>query len=208
MRATNLTDEQIGELRERARRESGPFTNPAILASDYSHNGEWAAEIIGERGSPAGLTWPEVYLLHIAKQAEPDPPPPPLAAARLQEYRVKEAARRKIEAETWRQKLEEWDALKAALATLGVEVTVRHNYTSHRHVEGYRQGVDHIWLRTSLTFGRLIRKADNVLCYVPSKAKDLDHFPVEGECDDRVPECKICLKTARSIAERLKGGRA
>lgn len=33
MRATNLTDEQIAELREKARREAGPFTNPAIVSS-------------------------------------------------------------------------------------------------------------------------------------------------------------------------------
>src|SRR5690606_39386866 len=58
------------------------FTNPAIIGTSVSHNPEWAAEIIGERSNPVGLTWPEVYLLHLAKQAEPDPPPPPLATAR------------------------------------------------------------------------------------------------------------------------------
>ena len=99
MRATNLTPEQIEALRERARREAGPFTNPAITASSVSHNPEWAAGIIGERSSAMGLTWPEVYLLYIAKQAEPDPPPPPLATARRLECEREEEQRRKAAAE-------------------------------------------------------------------------------------------------------------
>lgn len=203
MRATNLTSEQIEELRERARLEAGPFTNPAIIASGHSHNSEWAAEIIGERSSSMGLTWPEIYLLHLAKQAEPDPPPPPLAAARMREYEEREKRQRQELAKAWKQKVDEWEALKSALEAAGTKVTVRHNYTSHRHVDGYAQGADHIYLRRALVFGRLYRDAESVLCWTPSRAKDLVHFPVEGEYDDRVPTCQACLKTARSIAERI-----
>lgn len=205
-RATNLTDEQITELRERAHREAGPFTDPAIIASFASHNPEWAAEIIGERSNPMNLTWPEVYLLYIAKQAEPDPPPPPLATARRLAYQQEEAQRRAAEQEKWRQKWADWERLKAALVAAGTRVTIRHNYTSHRHLDGYTQGADHIYLKEPLTFGRLHRDADVVLCWTPSRAKDLDYFPVEGEYDDRVPTCKACIKTACSIAERVAAG--
>jgi hypothetical protein len=204
MRATNLTDEQIAELRERARREAGPFTNPAITSSSYSHNPEWAAEIIGERSNPRGLTWPEVYLLYIAKQAESDPPPPPLETARRLAYEQEEKQRRAAEAERNGQLFKEWLRLKAALEEVGTRATVRHNYTSHRHLDGYTQGADHIYLKDSLTFGRLRREAGYVLCWTPSRAKDLDYFPVEGEYDDRWPTCKACLGKARSIAERIK----
>ncbi|MFE0472486.1 hypothetical protein ACFW2V_12820 [Streptomyces sp. NPDC058947] len=202
MRATNLTTEQITELRERARREAGPFTNPAITSSSYSHNPEWAAEIIGERSNPRVLTWLEVYLLYIAKQAEPDPPP--LAMARRRAYEQEEKQRRAAEQERWRQEWSDWEYLKATLEAAGTQVTVRHNYTSHRHLDGYTQGADHIYLKKPLTFGRLRRDADIVLCWTPSRAKDLEYFPVEGEYDDRVPTCKACIKTARSIAERIK----
>jgi len=205
-RATNLTPEQIEELRERAHREAGPFTNPAIIGTSVSHNPEWAAEIIGERSNPVGLTWPEVYLLHLAKQAEPDPPPPPLATARRLECERKEKARRQALAEARSREFEEWLHLKAVLEGLGTRVTVRHNYTSHRHLDGYTQGADHIWLRDPLSFGRLRRDAKVVLCWTPSRAKDLDHFPVEGEYDDRMPGCKACLKIARSLAGRVARG--
>jgi hypothetical protein len=203
MRATNLTDKQIEDLRERARREAGSFVNPAIATGFSSHNSEWAAEIIGERSSGMGLTWPEVYLLHIAKQAEPDPPPPPLATARRRVYEQEERQRREAEVEKYRRQFEEWLHLKGALEKAGTQVTVRHNYTSHRHLDGYTQGADHIYLKAPLAFGRLRRDAEAVLCWTPSRAGDLEYFPVEGEYDDRVPTCKACLKLARSIAERI-----
>lgn len=145
-----------------------------------------------------------MYLLYIAKQAEPDPPPPPLETARRLACEQEEKQRRATEAENYRQLFEEWLRLKAALEEVGTRATVRHNYTSHRHLDSYTQGADHIYLKDDLAFGRLHREAGCVLCWTPSRAKDLDHFPVEGEYDDRRPTCAACLKTARSIAERIK----
>lgn len=204
MKATNLTDERIASLRERALREAGPFVNPRLVGRIGIHNAEWASEILGFPFSGADrLLWPDLYLLYLAAQEEPAPPPPPLATARRLEYERQEEQRRRAEAEKHGRKVEEWEYLKDALREAGTEVTVRHNYTSHRHLDGYTQGGDHIYLRKSLDFGRLHRDADSVLCWTPSRAKDLEHFPVEGEYDDRVPTCKACLKTARSIAERL-----
>lgn len=208
MRATNLTAEQIQELRERARKEAGPFVNPAIASGFSVHNAEWASEILGEAyGDSRRLLWRDVYLLHLAKQAEPSPPPPPLATARRLEYEQEEAQRRAAEQKRWQEEWVDWERLKAALEEAGTRVTVRHNYTSHRHLDGYTQGADHIYLRERLDFGRLHRDAEIVLCWVPSKAKDLEHFPGEGEYDDRVPTCKACLKIARSIAERVEASK-
>lgn len=208
MKATNLTPEQIEALRERARREAGPFVNPAITSSFRPHNPEWSAEILGEHyDRPRRLLWWEVYLLYIAAQEEPSPPPPPLATARRLEFEKKEEERREAEKEKWRAKWADWESLKKALEEAGTRVTVRHNYTSHRHLDGYVQGVDHIYLKEPLNFGRLRRDSDIVLCWTPSRAKDLEYFPVEGEYEDRVPNCKACLKIARSIADRVNAQR-
>jgi hypothetical protein len=206
VKATNLTDKQIGELRERAPREAGPFVNPRLVGCIRVHNAEWASEILGfPFPGNDRLPWPDLYLLHLAAQEEPAPPPPPLATARRLVHEQQEEQRRKMEAERYRLEVGEWERLKAALEEAGTEVTVRHNYTSHRHLDLYTQGGDHIYLRKPLHFGRLYRDAGSVLCWTPSRAKDLEHFPVEGEYDDRLPTCKACLKTACSIAERLTG---
>lgn len=204
MRATSLTDEEIGALRERARREAGPFVDPHLVHRIRIHNAEWASGILGfSFTGPEHLIWSDLYLLHIASEVEPSPPPPPVQTAQLIKYRGEEAARRKAEAVAYRQKVDEWNRLKAALEAAGTRVSVRHNYTSTRHLDLYVQGVDHIYLKAPLDFGRLHRDADIVLCWTPSRAKDLEHFPVEGEYDDRVPECRACLKIARSIANQL-----
>lgn len=202
MKATNLTPEQIERLRERARREAGPFVNPAISGTFHPHNPEWTAAILGHRPKRR-LLWREVYLLYIAAQEEPSPPPPPLETARRLECERQEEERRRAEREAWQREFEDWLRLKRALEAAGTKVTVRHNYTSHRHA----QGADHIYLREPLVFGRLHRDAETVLCWTPGRAKDLEYFPVEGEYDDRIPTCKACLKTARSVAKRVTAER-
>lgn len=81
-----------------------------------------------------------------------------------------------------------------ALATR-LTAEVRHNYTSHRHLGHYQQGADHIYLPEGITAGRLIRPAGRVLCWTPSRARDLREFPAPA-ADGRPPACRACLRTA------------
>lgn len=200
MRATVLTEGEITGLRKRAHREAGPFVDSHLIHRIVIHNAEWASEILGHPFLGARyLPWRELYLLHLASQAEPVPPAPPLetaararAAQELQESQERWARARERE-------VREWEALAAALP---VPVEVRHNYTSHRHLGHYSQGGDHIYLLEELRIGRLYRRASDVLCYTPSRAKDLREFP-ETATDGRTPNCKVCLKTAHSIVERV-----
>ncbi|WP_432051779.1 hypothetical protein [Streptomyces xiamenensis] len=200
--ATRLRPEQIAELHDRARHEAGRFVDPHLSQRIRVHNGEWASAILGHPfPGQHRVTWPELYLLHIAAEAEPSPPPPPLATAAAARHRAeRETARAAVE-RAYRQQVEEWEQLAAGLAHLGVRAEVRHNYTSHRHLGHYAQGGDHIYLLDDLHVGRLRRPARNVLCYTPSRARDLREFP-EPARDGRPPTCRACLTTARRITTR------
>ncbi|MGP3951306.1 hypothetical protein [Streptomyces sp. 7N604] len=197
--ATALSPERIAELHERARREAGPFVHARVLETPV-HNAEWAAAVLGRPyHGPRTVTWPERYLLYLAALAEPTPPPPPKATAALVRYRAEEEARRKAAEEQHRRRVQEWEELAAALHdATGVRFEVRHNYTSHRHLDGYTQGGDHIYLLDDLDVGRLHRKAHHVLCWVPSRAHDLEVF--EFLDDGRLPNCKACLRIARRLS--------
>ena len=155
-RATALTAEQIAELREQARREAGPFVDPRVQNTPV-HNGEWAAAVLG-RPYPGlvAMTWPELYMLHLAVQAEPSPPPPPIATAALTRNRAEQEQRQREAAEDHRWQAHEWESLASALRDFtGARVEVRHNYTSHRHLDSYTQGADHIIMSAVCTAKRM-----------------------------------------------------
>jgi hypothetical protein len=191
-RATGLTPAEIDRLRARAEREAGSLVDPHVLVSPV-HNGEWCSEILG-RPFPGEryVTWPERYLLHIATQAEPCPPPPPVATAAAARARAELDAAQQRRVDEHARQAEVWERLRKALP---VAAEVRHNYTSHRHLGHYSQGGDHIYLPDGIAVGRLRRPAHRVLCWTPSKARDLREFP-EPATDGRVPSCRACLRTA------------
>jgi hypothetical protein len=201
-RATALTPAELDELRARAAREAGPFVDPDVQRRFRVHNPEWATEILGGpyRG-PYGVTWPELYLLHLAVQAEPTPPPPPRATAARAARELEEAAARRAAAEEAAHREREWRELVAALHQAGVRVEVRHNYTSHRHLELYTQGADHVYLLDALHVGRLHRDAGTALCHTPSNARNLEYL--EPTTDGRLPSCQTCLRRMRAAARRL-----
>lgn len=201
-RATNLTPAELDALRARARREAGPFVDPDVQRRFRVHNGEWATEVLGgPYGGPHALTWPELYLLHLAVQAEPTPPPPPRATAARLARELEEAPARRAAAEEAARQEEEWRDLVATLQAAGVRVEVRHNYTSHRHLEFYTQGGDHVYLLDPLHVGRLHRDARVALCHTPSNAPNLEYL--EPTQDNRLPSCRTCLRHMRSAARRL-----
>ncbi|MGC0418373.1 hypothetical protein [Embleya sp. AB8] len=199
--ATHLTPERIAELRDTARREAGPFVNPKVLNTPI-HNAEWASTILGRAYcGPRSVTWQERYLLYIATRAEPAPPPPPRATAARARYRAEEETRRTVAHEKHRKLVAVWEAMAETLRKRhGVRVEVRHNYTSSRHLDGFTQGVDHVYLLDALTAGRLRRDAGRVLCWTPSRARDLQ--VLDDPNDDRLPTCRACLRIAHGLTNR------
>lgn len=166
--ATALTETDLAELRERARREAGPFTDPRIINRAIPHSFAWASAVLGRPyGGPRSITWPERYLLHIAAETEPTPPSPRPTESTPAQARGDERTYQEQLAAAW----------KAIADQLPVPAEVRHNYTSVRHLDLYTQGGDHIFLLEELHIGRIHRPADNPLCYTPSRARDLREFP-------------------------------
>lgn len=201
-RATALTLAELDQLRARAEREAGPFVDPALQRRHRVHNAEWAGEILGHPyGGPYVITWPELYLLDLAVQEEPAPPPPPLATAARAARELEESTVRRAAAEEAAHREGEWRELVAAFRQAGVRVEVRHNYTSHRHLEFYTQGGDHVYLLDLLQVGRLHREAGTALCHTPSNAHNLEYL--EPTTDGRLPSCRTCLLRMRSAAHRL-----
>lgn len=207
MRATNLTRQEIDSLRERAKREAGPFVDPRLVNRIEIYNSEWASEILGFpfEGS-SRLPWSILYLLHLASRAEPAPPPPPVATARQLAMKEERWHRERLAKEEADRRRNEWCYLAAALGKAGAKIEVRHNYTSRRHLDGFTQGADHIFLLESFRFGRLCREGNVALCWTPSRAKGLQHFPNEPDNPEDPPTCKACLKVARSVAKKIAFG--
>lgn len=80
MNATALTPEQIAELRDRARNRAGSFVDPRILRAHQERIQcrEWEIAVVGEKPAPCGWSWVQICLLHLAREAEPNPPAPEL----------------------------------------------------------------------------------------------------------------------------------
>lgn len=195
-RATNLTDETLAQLRDRARREAGPFIDPVRLPQlkriVVGAQQEWMSAVLGRPVHDwRRIDWSELVLLGLARDAEPVPPVPPRVLA----ARDTCAEQRRAQVTMAQDRAGSWQDLRSRLP---VKVEVAHNYTSHRHVEGYVQGADHIIVLEDLHDGRLHRAAGRPLCWTPSRAANLEVFDDAG--DHRVPGCQACLRTAERIA--------
>ncbi|MGV9267396.1 hypothetical protein ACWDRR_22345 [Kitasatospora sp. NPDC003701] len=199
-RPTRLTDEQITELRDRARREAGPFVNPALVhATRYFHNRDWAAAVTGTADFSIGH-WPTLYLLHIAMQAEPEPP---VTRAQLADHAAAEERVRTAEtmrvlreqrtAERHRAEADEW-----AVAVRGclVKVVVREN--RHGRVRGgARERLRHVVPISEAASGRGRRHlAGRALCETPNRARPLQ---LVDEPVDEPATCRRCLAYVAQI---------
>ena len=194
--STRLSAATIAELRKRATLAAGPFVDPVVFRrlqqwAPSSHP-EWAAAILGRPFT--GIRYvsnADLLLLDLAHTAEPDPPP---SAALL-------AARAELQRTSAEQLERRWAALAAwqtTRAALPVRVDVVHNYTSARHTETHVQGVDHAIVREPLHVGRLHRDPGQTLCWSPSRAQHLVHF--SDHYDDRIPDCRLCLRIIARLA--------
>jgi hypothetical protein len=188
---------EYGELRAAADRRAGPFVDPVdvhhrIPALVDRRGHDWVRAVLGRGyGGPAALYGSDMELLKLADERGLDPPLPAHIVAARAAARAREEEEERRRAELIRLRDAEWDALREALP---VRVDVYHNYTSHRHYDGYVQGVDHIVVKEELHVGRLHRDKGRPLCWTPSRADDLVVFDDPG--DHRRPECKACIRTA------------
>lgn len=195
-RVTNLTDEALAQLRAQARREAGPFVDPRRLPQLHralvGAQQEWVSAVLGRPVRDwRRVSWTELVLLGLARDVEPAPPVAPRVLA-AQDARAEEQRAHAMRAQD---RIDSWRDLRSRLP---VTVEVAHNYTSHRHVEGYSQGTDHVIVLEDLHIGRLHRAAGRPLCWTPSRADYLEVFDDPG--DHRLPGCKACLRTAERIA--------
>ncbi|KUF17351.1 hypothetical protein [Streptomyces silvensis] len=199
-RATALSDREIAALRERARREAGPFVDPRIVSSPrYFHNREWAAAIVGRPDFSVG-DWSTLYLLAIAMDAEPDPPVTraQLAAqAAIEERALSAEANRALrEQHTAARHRTEAAAWAAAVRTCLVKVIVCENRYG-RVRDGARERLRHVLPLGEVFSGRRRRHlAGRALCETPGRAKPLalDEDPIAAPAT-----CQRCLSYVSQI---------
>ena len=205
--ATNLTAEQLEQLRAEAYAQRSPFIDPAAwrAVTETHFYPEWATAILGHpyQGPNRIERW-ELSLLALALAAEPDRPiPAAVAAAHLawdemaKKRAAEDAAKRQVERDAWH----------ALRDRLPVPVTVGHNWTMG-HYDGHVAGKDHIVVQADLHVGRLHRPAKEVLCATPSKktSGSRNKDPLRGvdrddDGEDRIPTCKQCLRISERIAK-------
>jgi hypothetical protein len=198
--ATRLTDAQLAELRDRARRVAGSFVDPAQLtrvAGFVAGRHAWASAVLGKPLNIRALTNTELAMLDLAAEAEADPPAEPRSPAPWEagyqptNSELAKRARRRAQDEEWRR----------LAAALPVAVRIAYNYSGPHHYEGHVSGAEHIIVRAALDAGRLQRAADQSLCETPSRTRSL-WFDVFDEARDpvRIPTCKACLRFAYRLA--------
>ncbi|MFB7375788.1 hypothetical protein ACFC6U_11860 [Kitasatospora purpeofusca] len=199
-RPTRLTDAQITELRDRARREAGPFVNPAFVhAARHFHNRDWAAAITGTAHFSIGH-WPTLYLLHIAMQTEPEPPVTrsQLAERAAAEERVRTAEAMRVlrEQHTAERHRAEAEAWASAVRGCLVKVVVRENL--HARVRGgARERLRHVVPVSEAVSGRHRRHlAGRALCETPGRARPLQ---LADEPAGEPATCGRCLAYTAQI---------
>jgi hypothetical protein len=153
---------------------------------------DWRIAVLGNSGRTTLL---EMHLLLIADKRGIDPPLPAWLAEKRASEAVALEAKRSARAAVAQARETEWKALVAALP---VEIKVAHNYESHRHLENYVQGGDHILVTVDFAHGRLHRSAGSSFCETPSYSHNL-YFPHWDGPDERWPTCKKCIRAACRI---------
>jgi hypothetical protein len=196
---SGLAPADLARLRAEAVGARSPFVSPALLREGASLLGAvpdaWLAHVVGVQvPSWRYLTNQELHLAVAAAKEDAAW----LTADReagMAEYRAIAAAEDAKRAATAMAAAAEWETLRAALPA---PVAVCHNWTA-RHLDGYEQGGDHIVLLEDLHAGRLHRSARSPLCWTPSRAHELRHVSAAADDEDRLPNCKACLRTARQL---------
>ncbi|OEV10542.1 hypothetical protein [Streptomyces nanshensis] len=191
-RPTRLTDQQLRDLRERARREAGPFVDPALVVPKF-HSIEWAEAIAGY--TLEKLDWPTTYLLHLGLKAEPEPPTIPGQQASREKHAQHAATVRAATAERHNEREEEdtrrWRDLAEACP---VELDVRENLNSPaRRRDGRSIGpLRHATPRTDAVSPRRLHPAGRALCEVTRERR-------LGDPIDQHATCRACWQYASQL---------
>jgi SNF2-related domain/Bifunctional DNA primase/polymerase, N-terminal len=195
-----LDDKTLARMRAEAAAEASPLADPALLreadALLPAADGGWLERVIGHTvRSYRSLTHAELLLAVRTAKAD---------AAHLRALadsrRAGAERARQHQAETAaaaaRAEQEAWRELRSRLP---VPVTVQHNWTA-RHLDGYEQGGNHIVVCEDLNVGRFRRAAGVALCWTPSRARELRHVSGNAGDENRLPDCKSCLRHAKNLS--------
>lgn len=207
---TNLSPTQLDELRARARREESRFVDPAqmrrverILADRPVG---WVAAVLGhDARSLRQIYHGEMTLLELAVEAEPLAPVDPAVEERRLARQAKAESERLAVLEEARRQMEAWEELRALLP---VPTIVCHNWTL-RHTPTYVLGAEHIVALEPFEVGRLRRRANDPLCWTPSRSHDLRGVSIMNprdpvlDAEGRPPTCKACLRIAHRLAQTV-----
>lgn len=190
----------LDEASARARRPVDPAGIYKLEETIDRRGNDWCTAVLGY--AYPGLRYishTHAEVLRVADERGIEPPLPRYITEGRERERLRREAVAKMAADRQNARNAEWTALAGALP---VPAVVLHNYESHRHYDGYVQGVDHIVLLEDLRVGRLARARGEALCETPSNAKNLDfpEFPTPDQ--DRRPSCKTCIRTACRVTGR------
>jgi DNA polymerase-1 len=195
-----LDEAALARMRAEAASEASPFTDPALLrkaeallaAADHG----WLDRVVGHP-VPSYRSLSQADLLAAVRAAEVDAAHlEALAAARRAGARRARQRQAETAAQAARAGHDRWRALRSRLP---VPVTVQHNWTA-RHLDGYVQGGNHIVAGEDLNVGRFRRAAGMALCWTPSRARELRHVSGNAGDENRLPDCKTCLRHAEKLA--------
>jgi hypothetical protein len=196
-----LDEATLARMREEAAAGRNPFVDPQLIRkAETTLAGvagvEWLSRVAGRPVSG----WRQLghHELIVAVRA---------AEADVGYFQALRAERAAAQAELWRidkaaaaaaaaAERQEWEDLRVRLPVL---IDVWHNWTA-RHLDGYEQGADHIVALSGFTAGRLRRAAGQTLCCTPSRAHELRHVFTNTGDENRIPNCKACLRHARRLA--------
>jgi crotonobetainyl-CoA:carnitine CoA-transferase CaiB-like acyl-CoA transferase len=181
-----LDDATLARMREEAKAAAGPFVDPALIREAQNIlagiPADWLTRVTGLTLAVRAAQADTGHLRALADQKRAEWDREQRAAAAAGEAAV-------------RAERDEWASLAARLP---VPVAVWHNWTA-RHLDGYEQGADHIVALEDLHVGRLQRAARHPLCWTPSRDHPLRHVTPNVGDENRVPDCKACLRTAERI---------
>jgi len=207
MTTSALDDATLTAMRAEAEAgDRSPFIDPALLreaeALIHLANDEWLARVLGHtvdryQGLAAWRYLTQAELALTVRAINTDRAHLEAVAAERRAAQERVRAEQATEAAAARQaERDGWEALRARLP---VPVQVCHNWTA-RHLDGYEQGADHIVVMADLHARRLHRTTRSPLCWTPSRAHELRHVTPNVGDDERIPDCKACLRHAERLA--------
>ena len=208
MNTSVLDEATLTQWRAEAAAKASPFVNPATLRDAETllrlASDEWLSRVLGRPALAAAWRYFSNAELDLAVRAVRADRAHLEAAREAQraEWRRADEERQRAAAAAAQAARDQWEAIRGRLP---VPVTVGHNWTA-RHLDPYVQGADHIVVQEYLEVGRFRREVRTPLCWTPSRAHPLRHVDLSDDGEDRIPDCKACLRHAERLAGQDASG--